>query len=67
MGSMSTVGAAVLAVEGGNVSSSVVSSLTSIAGDITSTINAIAPIALGIVGIFLAWKYGTKFFKSISK
>lgn len=66
MGSMATVGAAVLA-EGGGVSSSVVSSLTSIAGDITSTITAIAPIALGIVGVFLAWKYGMKFFKSISK
>lgn len=51
----------------GAVSSSVVSSLTNIAGDITSTITAIAPIALGIVGLFLAWKYGMRFFKDVSK
>lgn len=56
---------AVAAVEG--VSSSVVSALTTIASDITSTITAIAPIALGIVGVFLVWKYGMRFFKSISK
>lgn len=64
---MNTAVLAAGVVEGGSVSSSVVSSLTSIAGDITSTITAIAPIALGIVGLFLVWKYGMRFFKSISK
>ena len=45
----------------------VTSALSTVAGDITSTITAIAPVALGIVGIFLTWKYGMKFFKSLSK
>lgn len=41
--------------------------LTTIAGDITSTIAEVAPIAVGIVGVFLIWKFGMKFFKSLSK
>lgn len=46
---------------------SVTTSLTSIAGEITSTITSIAPIAIGIVGVFLVWKFGMRFFKSVSK
>lgn len=49
------------------VSSSVTSALTTTAGDITSTLAAVAPIGLGIAGTFLAWRYGMKFFKSLSK
>lgn len=48
-------------------STAVVSALTTVAGDITSTFTAIAPIALGIAGAFLVWRYGMKFFKAISK
>lgn len=48
-------------------SSAVTTALSSIAGEITSTITAIAPIAIGIVGVFLVWKYGMKFFKGLSK
>lgn len=48
-------------------STAVVSALTEVASDITSTITAIAPIALGIAGTFLVWRYGMRFFKSISK
>ncbi|MBC9706234.1 MAG: hypothetical protein H9W81_14915 [Enterococcus sp.] len=51
----------------GQVASTVVSSLTSVAGDITSTITQIAPIACGIVGVFLVWKFGIRFFKSVAK
>lgn len=45
----------------------VVSALTSVAGDITSTIGGVAPVAIGVVGVFMAWKYGIRFFKSLSK
>lgn len=48
-------------------SESITASLTTIANDITSTIGAIAPIAMGVAGLFLAWRYGMKFFKSVSK
>lgn len=41
--------------------------LETVATDITTTITGIAPTALGVVGIFLTWKYGMRFFKSISK
>lgn len=51
----------------GSQSDAVSAALQTIASDITATITAVAPVALGIVGIFLTWKYGMRFFKSISK
>lgn len=51
----------------GSQSAEVKTALQAVASDITSTITGIAPVALGIVGIFLTWKYGMRFFKSISK
>lgn len=50
-----------------SASSGVVSALTTTAGEITTTITGIAPVALGVVGVFLVWKYGMRFFKSLSK
>lgn len=41
--------------------------LTTIATDITEVLTTVAPIAIGIVGVFLVWRYGMKFFKSLSK
>jgi len=46
---------------------SVVTALSGVAADITATITGVAPVAIGIVGAFLVWKYGIKFFKSVSK
>lgn len=48
-------------------SSAVASALTTIATNITTTINAVAPVAIGIVGVFLVWKFGIRFFKSVAK
>lgn len=48
-------------------STEIVSALTTTAGEITSTITGVAPVALGVVGIGLAWRYGIRFFKSLSK
>lgn len=42
----------------------VASALTTIATNITNTISAVAPVAIGIVGVFLVWKFGIRFFKS---
>lgn len=49
------------------VSGQVTAALTKTASDITGTLGAVAPIGLGIAGLFLAWKYGMKFFKGLSK
>lgn len=49
------------------VVASVTDALTTVAGDVTGVLGAVAPIALGIAGTFLVWRYGMKFFKSISK
>lgn len=50
-----------------STSEAVTGALTTIASDITGTIGSVAPIAMGIVGLFLAWRYGMKFFKSLTK
>lgn len=54
-------------MEKGAIVTSVTTALTSVQGDIMGVITAVAPIALGIAGAFLVWKYGMKFFKGISK
>lgn len=45
----------------------VTSALQGTANQITEVLGAIAPIALGIVGVFLVWRYGIRFFKALSK
>lgn len=56
-----------LALQTASASSGVAGALTTIAGDITTTVGQIAPIAVGVVGVFLVWKFGMKFFKGLSK
>lgn len=41
--------------------------LTTIKTDALSALAAVAPVAIGIMGAFLVWKYGIKFFKGIAK
>ncbi|MGL6125462.1 MAG: hypothetical protein ACRC1F_03215 [Metamycoplasmataceae bacterium] len=48
-------------------SSSITSSLTQIATEVTGAIGDIAPIAIGVFGVFIIWKLGMKFFKSVAK
>lgn len=56
--------------EGGSASSSAVTAMTtaftSIAGDMTSTITTVLPIALGVVGLGIVIKFGVKWFKKLS-
>lgn len=55
--------ALMLADAGATVSTS----LTTIATQITSTIGEVAPTGIGIAGLFLVWKFGMRFFKSVAK
>lgn len=48
-------------------SAAVISALQLVADDLTGVIGGIAPVALGVAGLFLVWRYGMKFFKAISK
>lgn len=45
----------------------VATALTTIATNIINTISAVAPVAISIVGVFLVWKFGIRFFKSVAK
>jgi hypothetical protein len=60
-------GMELLAVMDSGLSTALTSSLGTISVNILGAIAIIAPIALGIVGIFLAWGYGMRFFKKLSK
>lgn len=41
--------------------------LTGIKTDALSVLSTVAPIAIGIMGAFLVWRYGIRFFKSLAK
>lgn len=38
-----------------------------LANQITGALKDIAPVAFGVAGVFLAWRYGMRFFKQVSK
>lgn len=52
---------------GTDISSSMSTAMGGVKTDTLSAIATVAPIAIGIMGVFLVWKYGIRFFKSISK
>lgn len=71
---IATVGLSTLAVatnayasSGDGTATAVTTALKSTADNITGVLNQIAPIGLGIAGTFLVWRYGMRFFKSLSK
>ena len=41
--------------------------ISGIKDDIVAGIGAVSPYALAVVGLFLLWRYGMKFFKAVSK
>lgn len=45
----------------------VTAALQTVATDVKGVLGSVAPVALGIAGTFLVWRYGMRFFKSISK
>lgn len=40
---------------------------TAIATAVTDGIGKVAPIALGVMGVILVWRIGSRFFKSVAK
>lgn len=48
-------------------SESIVTALTSVATEATTVLSSVAPVAITIMGAFLVWKLGIRFFKSLSK
>lgn len=51
----------------GDVSTAIVTALEAIKTDALATIAAVAPVGIAIAGAFLVWRYGMRFFKSISR
>lgn len=41
--------------------------LTTVKTDALAALAAVAPIAIAILGAFLVWKFGIRFFKGIAK
>lgn len=48
-------------------SEALTTAFTSLAGNLTSALSEIAPIAITVMGAYLTWRYGIKFFKSLAK
>lgn len=58
----------VYATEGESTASEAMSTaMEGVKNDALSAIATVAPYGIAIMGTFLVWKYGIKFFKSISK
>lgn len=49
------------------MSAAMVTALTTVQTDTLAALAAVAPLAIGIMGAFLVWKYGIRFFKGIAK
>jgi len=46
---------------------SIVTALTGIQADILATLGAVAPVAIGIMAVFLGWRYAKALFKTVAK
>lgn len=57
-----------LADDGGaaSVATTMQTAFTAVQSDFNATVTAIAPIGVGICGVFLVWKFGLKFFKAVT-
>lgn len=51
---------------GSSVADTMGTAFTAVQTDFTATVEKIAPIAIGIVAVFLVWKFGLRFFKSVT-
>lgn len=51
----------------GTADATVVTGVTTLKDDLVATLAAVAPLALGVMAVFLAWKYGRKIFSMIAK
>lgn len=54
-------------IYGTGISGEITTALSSVQTDALGAITAVAPVGIAIMGAFLVWKYGIRFFKSIAK
>ena len=59
--------AMILGAVSSDISSVMQASMTAIKDDVVGAIMTVAPVAISIMGLFLVWKYGFRFFKGLSK
>lgn len=45
----------------------IVSSLTTVAEQVTNSFGEIAPVAMTVMGTVMVWKLGIRFFKSVAR
>lgn len=51
----------------GVADNSVVSGFTALKDDIVATLGAVAPLGIGIMAIFLSWRYAKRLFKTVAR
>jgi hypothetical protein len=51
----------------GTANEAVVQAFTTLKADVVATLGAVAGIAVAVMAIFLAWKYGRKIFSQIAR
>lgn len=51
----------------GVANESVTTAFTSLKADVIATLGVVAALAVGVMGVFLAWKYGRKIFSQVAK
>lgn len=58
---------AVPAFAEGTADTSVTAAFTTLKDDVIATLGVVAGLAVGVMAIFLAWKYGRKIFNQVAK
>jgi len=56
-----------VALAEGIADQSVVTGFSTLKDDIVATLSAVAPLGIGIMAIFLAWRYAKRLFKTVAK
>ncbi|OPY59651.1 MAG: hypothetical protein A4E55_00116 [Pelotomaculum sp. PtaU1.Bin035] len=51
----------------GTANTDVTTAFTSLKDDVVATLSAVAALGVGVMAIFLAWKYGRKIFSHVAK
>lgn len=51
----------------GTANESVTTAFTSLKDDVIATLGVVAGLGVGVMAIFLAWKYGRKIFNQVAK
>lgn len=60
-------GSTVVFAADGTADPTVTTAFTTMSGNVGATMAAVAAVGVGIMGTFLAWKYGRKLFNTVAK